>query len=162
MTKQQFVDNRTAIISKMLDNPDEHGIYPTTTCFAELDDLYDEMAEIELDTDPKRSAAQKLRDEEESLDMSTLDLTRQTITLGSRDNPMWTIMKGHVGPLTFDRAWKAEGWSAALGDNPTEEEAKRFGEGLKHDYGAYDKDSNKWNFVKKDALNAEPITVMDW
>ena len=27
----------------MLDNPDKHGLYQTTACFAELDDLYDEI-----------------------------------------------------------------------------------------------------------------------
>ena len=27
----------------MLDNPDELGIYPTTICFAELDDLFDDI-----------------------------------------------------------------------------------------------------------------------
>ena len=41
MTKEEFIDRRTKIISKMLDNPDSTGIYPTTVCFAELDDLYD-------------------------------------------------------------------------------------------------------------------------
>jgi len=43
MTKDQFVIKRTQIISKMLDNPNKIGIYPTGECFAELDDLYDEM-----------------------------------------------------------------------------------------------------------------------
>jgi hypothetical protein len=42
MTKNEFIDRRTNIISKMLDNPRD-GIYPTTVAFAELDDLYDEM-----------------------------------------------------------------------------------------------------------------------
>lgn len=43
MTKNEFIDRRTKIISKMLDNPDDCGIYPTTVAFAELDDLYDEL-----------------------------------------------------------------------------------------------------------------------
>ncbi len=43
MTKEEFIDQRTKIISKMLDNPDKSGIYPTTTAFAELDDLYDKL-----------------------------------------------------------------------------------------------------------------------
>lgn len=42
MTKEEFIDERTKIISKMLDNPKD-GIYPTTICFAELDDLYDKL-----------------------------------------------------------------------------------------------------------------------
>lgn len=43
MTKEEFIDQRTKIISKMLDNPDDYNIYPTTICFAELDDLYDKL-----------------------------------------------------------------------------------------------------------------------
>ena len=42
MTKEEFISARTRIISNMLDNPDEYGIYPTTKCFNELDALYDE------------------------------------------------------------------------------------------------------------------------
>jgi len=44
MTKEDFIDKRTFIISQMLDNPDKHGIYPTTNCFADLDDLFDEIS----------------------------------------------------------------------------------------------------------------------
>ena len=43
MTKEQFVCERTRIISEMLDNPDEYGIYPTSKCFQELDTLFDEI-----------------------------------------------------------------------------------------------------------------------
>lgn len=42
MSKEEFIDRRTKIISDMLDNPN-NGIYQTTKCFAELDDLYDEL-----------------------------------------------------------------------------------------------------------------------
>lgn len=37
MTELEFKKQRTDIISKMLDNPYELGIYPTTRCFEELD-----------------------------------------------------------------------------------------------------------------------------
>ena len=43
MKKEEFITERTRIISEMLDNPDENGIYPTTKCFVELDLLYDEI-----------------------------------------------------------------------------------------------------------------------
>lgn len=43
LTKEEFVTARTKIISKMLDNPDKNGIFPTSVAFAELDDLYDQM-----------------------------------------------------------------------------------------------------------------------
>ena len=31
------------IISELLDNPDETGIYPTTKCFEQLDSIYDKI-----------------------------------------------------------------------------------------------------------------------
>ena len=37
MTFEEWRTKRTNIISKMLDNPDKYGIYPTTDCFNELD-----------------------------------------------------------------------------------------------------------------------------
>ncbi|MGR3218891.1 MAG: hypothetical protein ACUZ8H_03615 [Candidatus Anammoxibacter sp.] len=40
MTLEQFQIERTHIISAMLDNPDEHEIYPTSECFKKLDELY--------------------------------------------------------------------------------------------------------------------------
>lgn len=45
MTKNEFIDRRTKIMSKMLDNPNECGIYPTGIAFAELDDLFDELTD---------------------------------------------------------------------------------------------------------------------
>jgi microcystin degradation protein MlrC len=43
MTKNEFITKRTEIISDMLDNPGDGGIYQTTKAFARLDDLFDEM-----------------------------------------------------------------------------------------------------------------------
>jgi len=57
-----FVSERTRIISKMLDNPNDAGIYPTTTAFAELDDLYDDMQSVGMLCGSK-SDAQKCRDD---------------------------------------------------------------------------------------------------
>jgi hypothetical protein len=51
MTTEEFITERTRIISNMLDNPDKYGIYPTTKCFNELDALYDKI--IEHDCYPK-------------------------------------------------------------------------------------------------------------
>lgn len=45
MTKTEFQKRRTEIISEMLDNPDQIGIYPTTRCFEQLDALFDEIIE---------------------------------------------------------------------------------------------------------------------
>ena len=41
MTKDEFITERTRIISEMLDNPDKNGIYPTTKCFEQLDKVFD-------------------------------------------------------------------------------------------------------------------------
>ena len=43
MKKEDFITERTRIISEMLDNPDEYGIYPTTKCFNQLDELFDKF-----------------------------------------------------------------------------------------------------------------------
>ena len=43
MKKEEFITERTRIISEMLDNPDEIGIYPTSKCFEELDALFDKV-----------------------------------------------------------------------------------------------------------------------
>jgi hypothetical protein len=43
MTREEFITERTRIISEMLDNPDEYGIYPTTKCFEQLDALFDKL-----------------------------------------------------------------------------------------------------------------------
>ncbi len=43
MSKLEFQKARTEIISKMLDNPDKYGLYPTTECYEALDELYEKM-----------------------------------------------------------------------------------------------------------------------
>jgi len=43
MSKEEFITERTRIISELLGNPGESGIYPTTQCFAALDDLFDRL-----------------------------------------------------------------------------------------------------------------------
>ena len=65
MTKQEFIKARTDTISRMLDNPDEDGIYPTTICYAELDDLYDRIVLSDNKANsihPEMSAVQIFRD----------------------------------------------------------------------------------------------------
>jgi len=63
MTKEEFITKRTKIMSKMLDNSDEYGIYPTTTAYAELDDLFDSIC-IEGGEQPwEPSRAQQLRNQ---------------------------------------------------------------------------------------------------
>ena len=43
MNKKEFITVRTRIISEMLDNPNDIGIYPTAKCFEQLDELFDKI-----------------------------------------------------------------------------------------------------------------------
>jgi len=45
MMKEEFITRRTDIMSNMLDNPNEYGIYPTTEAFDKLDEIYDDFKE---------------------------------------------------------------------------------------------------------------------
>jgi hypothetical protein len=167
MDKEEFVKRRTEIISKMLGNPDESGIYPTTTCFAEFDDLYDEMCEAELDVEYERSGAQLLRDKEFNIDISSLDLTKQTISLGDDSGPHVSLMKGHVDALTFVKAFWLEGWDNDGENTPTEEQflhnARCEKSELVHTYGIFNKEDNSWSWdVCMHDDYAEKITVRHW
>ena len=68
MNKQEFITERTNIISRMLDNPDEYGIYPTTKCFNELDELYER---IQSEAIAEYEAAQWLLYPENEPDLNT-------------------------------------------------------------------------------------------
>jgi len=41
---EEWIKERTRIISEMLDNPDQYGIYRTTKCFVELDALHERLS----------------------------------------------------------------------------------------------------------------------
>lgn len=43
MTPEKFKQKRYEIISKMLENPDDAGIFPTAKCYEELDNLFEEV-----------------------------------------------------------------------------------------------------------------------
>ena len=43
--RMKWITGRTNIISDMLDNPGECEIYPTSKCFTELDDLFNDLSE---------------------------------------------------------------------------------------------------------------------
>ena len=47
MTYEEFRTERTNIISRMLDNSDKYGIYPSSICFDELDKVYKKVVEDE-------------------------------------------------------------------------------------------------------------------
>ena len=49
MIIEEFITRRTDIISRMLDNPDKYGIYPTTECFKELDILFQDVSKAQRD-----------------------------------------------------------------------------------------------------------------
>jgi len=71
MKKEEFITERTRIISEMLDNPDKYGIYPTSRCFVELDLLYDKVFADELLAD---EPAEKVGEESINF-MQARDLT---------------------------------------------------------------------------------------
>ena len=79
MIKKDFVNKRTKIITKMLDNPDELGIFSTTIAFAELDDIYDEMSQ----QGEVKSEAQILRDSNSTL--------RYCSKLNYKDMNLWKM-----------------------------------------------------------------------
>jgi len=64
MNKEEFITERTRIISEMLDNPDEYGIYPTTKCFNDLDELFDKISDESLQLIIKQKELIKLLDTE--------------------------------------------------------------------------------------------------
>ena len=53
--RQKWITGRTLIISEMLDNPDEDGIYPTTKCFTELDDLHNDLMQQYAQQEKKKA-----------------------------------------------------------------------------------------------------------
>jgi len=51
-----FKQKRTQIIGKMLDNSDNIGIYPTSICFQELDNLFEELQPQWSDKTPEEGS----------------------------------------------------------------------------------------------------------
>lgn len=72
MNKEEFITERTRIISEMLDNPDEYGIYPTTKCFNDLDDLFDKIS-----VETSQLLLKKLKELIELLDTEPDDYNRE-------------------------------------------------------------------------------------
>jgi hypothetical protein len=107
---------------------------------------------------------------EDNIDITQIDTTKQTITLGSGDEPQVSLMEGHVDELTFVKAFREEGWNND-GTEPTEEEWKQMAEDEKgelvHRYGKFDsngcngKGSWSWGLDKEDE-GAIPITIRLW
>ena len=75
MTKDEFITERTRIISEMLDNPNELEIYPTTKCFEQLDELFDKIVADEETMDYKKLFEDKAKGEL-PLDMKIYLVTR--------------------------------------------------------------------------------------
>ena len=115
----------------------------------------------------------KILEEETDEDMNNLneiDHTEQTVTLGTEDNPVVTLMRGHVTPAEFVKANHKEGWGAPL-DEMTEEDLAQEVEdespAIQHSYGIFDPTAHdnhgawKWN-VDKSEQGAEPVTIREW
>ena len=77
---------------------------------------------------------------------------QKSITLGyDADNPSVTIVPGHVGPVAFTQAYKAEGWNG-FGRIRKEEIFHVYLKKLKRTYKKVD----------KEAKGAKPYTALYW
>lgn len=74
----------------------------------------------------------------------------KTITIGSDDNPAFSLCKGHVDAQTFSKAMAAEGWEL---DDYVDED-------IKHEY--WTREGDHYKRTTKDDPNAEPYTVSEW
>jgi hypothetical protein len=101
--------------------------------------------------------------------MENLDLTKQTITLGTEDQPHISLMLGHVDDETFVRAFHAEGWDndgEPLTEEQVLEEITSSAEPLTHTYARQitdDDGQEGWRIgLEKHEVGAVPVTVRYW
>lgn len=52
--EEDFKKTRTGIIGRMLDNPSESGIYPTSVCFYEIDEMLERHFKSRVNAIDKR------------------------------------------------------------------------------------------------------------
>jgi len=106
-----------------------------------------------------------MNDQQTRIDISKLDLTKQTITLCDDDGePLLCLMKGHVDAETYVVANHAEGWGndgTVFTDEQIKIQARDEASHLQHNYGKFDVEKNTWIDIdlEKEAEGAEPITV---
>jgi len=140
----ESVEDATGVVAK--DDSDDEADYDEET--GEDDDEFDDEDEADLEdceavnnsnSEENRPPIQDHEIETEPVKLSELDLTVQTITLGTYDNPHVSLMKGHVDEKTFVRGFHAEGWGndgTEYTDEQVEQDAKSEVGELKHVYGA--------------------------
>lgn len=76
---------------------------------------------------------------------------KKTITLGTADNPVVSILRGHVTAKEFNKAFRAEGWKG--GDWIHKED-------LRFEYRK--KLKTRWKLVEKGTKGAVPVTASYW
>jgi|DEB0MinimDraft_6_1074348.scaffolds.fasta_scaffold179103_2 hypothetical protein len=99
--------------------------------------------------------------------LNEIDHTQQTVTLGTEDNPVVSLMRGHVIARGFVKAFSNEGWGDDMTEEEIIEEAKKDKKDIKHTWGVFDSTANDgnggWTYdVAKDTDGAEPITMRLW
>ena len=78
MIKEEFIIKRTEIIENMLDNPQEFGIYFTSKCFAQLDDLYDKITGCNVLSGTQKIIIEQELEEKKRMDeMHVIDVSTQ-------------------------------------------------------------------------------------
>ena len=107
---------------------------------------------------------------EDMNNLNEIDHTKQTVTLGTADNPSVSLMRGHVTPLEYVKGFREEGWDND-GKEPTEAEWNEMAECekdcIEHTYGIFDPKAYdnhgawSWN-VDKNEEGAEPVTIRMW
>lgn len=77
----------------------------------------------------------------------------KTQTLMQGDNPAWVLCPGHVDIKTFNKAFKAEGWSGA-GDYKKED--------IFYEYWTFNRLTKHWKKAIPSAIGARKVTVCRW
>jgi len=76
---------------------------------------------------------------------------KKTLTLGYRDNPTITILRGHVTATVFNKAYAAEGWRGGGWVHRSN---------LRHEF--WKRLKRSWKKTVEGKPGAIAVTVMDW
>lgn len=146
---------------------DENGYWSPEGVSVEKIDIEDGKSEsvvnlyLNIDNIPS-SARIKDEDKGDFVNLNKVDYEKQTITLGSKDNPAHTLATGHLNGREFAKKWEDEGWDGPFDKTSTDKDVKNFENGLEHSYGKI-MDNNTWEWgLDKDLPCVIPVTILTW